>query len=160
MNKNKIYTYQKNGDKVSIEYTKTDKGGFRFWHIIGEPNYSGFKERQNKNGYSFYSSSGPYEKPLAVTNNPKKGKKYINKTGYIEQYDSYIVLSTDATVKTKYKTFKNCMVLKYVFELNGSPIFYSYDYYAPNYGLIKSVIKTEKGSAADWELISVKNKKK
>ncbi|MFE6170202.1 hypothetical protein ACFVP8_20330 [Viridibacillus arvi] len=149
LNKNKIYTYERVDGIVSIEYMETDKEGYRFWGYVDVPQYYiglGKEERQNKKGYYFYSSATPNGRPDAVTNKPVKGKKYTNKYG-----SSYVVTSTNATVKTKYKTFKNCMVIKY-----GN----YYEYYAPHYGLVKSTTKAKKGFTTDWELISVKNKKK
>ncbi|MFE6170201.1 hypothetical protein ACFVP8_20325 [Viridibacillus arvi] len=147
LNKNKIYTYQSvTYGKQTIKYVKADDYedyGIHYWEFVEGP--PGYAERQNKDGYYFFLST-EWE-GHTVTTKPVKGKKYKNEHGY------YYVTSANATVKTKYKTFKNCMAV-------GSKNGVYTEYYAPHYGLIKIVDKSRKGSTVQWELISVKNKKK
>ncbi|MFE6168760.1 hypothetical protein ACFVP8_12960 [Viridibacillus arvi] len=150
MNKNKVYTYlDSNGMETIIEYKKTRKYGYRFWHVIGEKSNVGYEENQDKEGY--YLAWGQSREGIPITTKPVKGKKYG-----IPYIYTYVVTSTNATVKTKYKTFKNCMVIK---PTNKDYMNADYIYYAPHYGLVKITSKTKRGYVTNWELTSVKNKK-
>ncbi|MFE6170199.1 hypothetical protein ACFVP8_20315 [Viridibacillus arvi] len=153
MDKNKDYIYDYDGDKLTMEFVQ--RKGYRFWHVANNPDPDeGLKEVQNKNGYFFDILGGSERAESTVTTKPIKGKKYTNKYG-----NSYVVVSANATVKTKYKTFKNCMVIR---VKNSKEYYYDYYYYyyAPHHGQIKFKQKKDNKFTTVYELAGVQNKKK
>ncbi|MFE6170200.1 hypothetical protein ACFVP8_20320 [Viridibacillus arvi] len=154
MDKNKVYVFDFSLAKLETLVFEQRKG-YRFWHFATSPHPDeGFKEVQNKRGYSLDVLGGREYAVNTVTTNPIKGKKYTNKYG-----SSYTVVSANAVVKTKYKTFKNCMVVR---VKNPKDFYYDYTYYyyAPHHGQIKVAEKKNNKLTTVIELVEVRNKKK
>ncbi|MFE6168758.1 hypothetical protein ACFVP8_12950 [Viridibacillus arvi] len=151
MDKNKTYTFKSAGYMYNPYETLVfeQRDSYRFWRITkltGDVD-GGYEEKQSKNSYTFHRLGMQKSATTTVTTKPVKGKKYTNK------YGSYVVVSTNATVKTKYKTFKNCMVTR----VKEGENYTFYNYYAPHHGLVKAKQKYKNEWFTTVELIKVSN---
>lgn len=143
-NHKKVYTYQSaKGFKQSIKAHSTSsnkKQRQTVWLYLNQENTHGLNEQQTSKYYSI-SYSG---EEIRITRTPKVGTKiYSLYYGKDKLYEGKVI-STRAKVKTKYKTFKNCVVVKTKTEKN---------YYADGYGIVKRV--DNKGKVIE-QLIKVK----
>lgn len=140
----KVYTYQyTKGYQQSIKAhstSTTKKQRHTVWLYLNQENTHGLNEQQTSKYYSIsYSGS-----EIRISRTPKVGNKiYSLYYGTDKVYEGKVI-STRATVKTKYKTFKNCVVVK----TKNEKI-----YYADHYGIVKRV--DSKGKVLE-QLIKVK----
>lgn len=136
--KNYVYTYKMLNYKGKVIFTETysvvKKGDMKgTWKLKGHDFYKSYGE------YGLNMISGTYDEyqrgalsinNLLPSNNPKKGDKGRLENG-ISGTKKYKILSTNAKVKVKNKTYKN--TIKIWTNYSGNTV----QYYAPNIGLVK-----------------------
>lgn len=145
-NPKKIYTYQyESGFIDSIkarEVYKDKKSSSQYWYSTVQMESEGVTEQQTTTYYNLRYTSTTLKIPRTL----KVGTKIYAYSVYENNKKIYVgkITGTRATVKTKYKTFKNCIT----FSHDGTK-----SYLANNYGIVKRV--DSKGKVLE-QLIKVK----